>query len=425
MKKFIIKTLGCKVNQYDSLALRKLLIDAGFEHSFEDSEEVGLAIVNSCAVTKTSIAKGRRMFAAIGRENPNAKTVLLGCWAKIYPEEMKKIKADLIWEVGDHKKLVAEIKKFFVNLKNTQLNNECEKLGSLKIVPPGEGERSRYFLKIQDGCEQFCSYCIIPYSRGKLSSRPREEVLEEIRAAIEAGYREVVLCGIHLGLYGKEKNSATCNLGDLLEEIIKIKELGRVRLSSIEVVDVDDKLLELMAKSSKICRHLHFPLQSGSDKILSAMNRPYTRNYFRKRVKKARELMPNIAITTDVIVGFPGETEEDFEQTVQLCLEIGFSNAHVFQFSAHEKTPAARMKDQIKKETKKTRAKKLRQISKELENEYENKFKGQELSVIIGGAKEGQVLGKTEFHFDIIVSEDSLGNLKSFRIGELNKMIKQ
>ncbi len=424
MKKFVIKTLGCKVNQYDSLALRKLLLNAGFEHSFQDSDEIELAIVNSCAVTKTSIAKGRRMFAAIKRENPNAKTVLLGCWAKIYPEEMKKAKADLIWEVGSHVKLVDEIKELFGSSKKFLLDKEDRKINTLKILPPGEGERSRYFLKIQDGCEQFCSYCIIPYSRGKLSSRPKKEVLDEIRVAIGAGYKEVVLCGIHLGLYGKEKDSSTCNLKDLLAEVIKIKGLGRVRLSSIEIDDVSDELLALIAKSDKICRHLHFPLQAGNDKLLEAMNRPYRTNYFKKRVEKARELMPNLAITTDVIVGFPGEKSKDFEDTVNFCKEINFSKIHVFQFSAHEKTPAFKMKDQVENGDKKKRAQKLRNVSVRLENEYLNKFIGQELLVVIEGGRKNQVIGKTQFHFDIVKEKNLLEKSNYPKVGQFSRLIK-
>jgi threonylcarbamoyladenosine tRNA methylthiotransferase MtaB len=433
MKKFIIKTLGCKVNQYDSLTLRKLLLEAGFENIQENSSETALVIVNSCAVTKTSIAKGRRLFSATKRENPNAKTVLLGCWAKIYPEEVKKLDADLIWGVGGHEKLVAEVEKLFdFNIENAQgVENDSvrkmqnEKKGFLEILSPGEGERARYSLKIQDGCQQFCSYCIIPYSRGKLSSKPKNEVLDEIRVALAVGYKEIVLCGIHLGLYGKEKDSTACSLRELLAEIIKIERLGRVRLSSTEVVDVDDEILELMATSDKICRHLHFPLQSGSDKILKAMNRQYLTDYFKKRVWKARKLMPNLAVTTDVIVGFPGETDEEFEKTVQFCKEIGFSRMHIFQFSAHEKTPAAKMEGQIEKMEKKKRMQKLKKVAEMMKQKYENSFSGQELAVIIEATKTAQVLGKSEFYFDLTASRDFFKHSKTPRIGSLQKMTKK
>lgn len=420
MKKFTIKTLGCKVNQYDSLTLRKELISFGMEYSGENSESVDLAIVNSCAVTKTSIRKGRRMLALAKKENPNAKVVLLGCWAKTYPEEMANIEADLIWEVGNPKGLIREIIKMF----GVGIEEKRKETTDFGIHPLGQGERSRYFLKIQDGCQQFCSYCIIPYSRGALSSRPREEVLEEIKAAIQVGYDEIVLCGIHLGLYGKEKNATTCDLKSLLKEIVKIKNLGRIRLSSIEINDVDDELLELIAENEKICRHLHFPLQSGTNKLLETMNRPYTTEYFRKRVARARELMPTLALTTDVIVGFPGETEMDFEETVTFCKEMKFSRMHVFPFSAHEKTPAAIMNGQLPKEIKKKRAKELREVGEKLATAYEKIFIGEKLEVIIERIGES-VWGKSEFYFDVILKKDSLGSAESLRNGKLFEMIKQ
>ncbi len=414
MKKFVIRTLGCKVNQYDSLNLKKKLIETGFEYSRDSGEDVEFAIVNSCAVTKTSIRKGRRTLSLIRRDNPNAKIVLFGCWVKTYPEEMENIIADIIWPVGKLDELVQEIKKCFGNISGF-------KKELVKINPPGEGEKSRYFIKIQDGCEQFCSYCIIPYSRGKLFSRPQEEVLKEIESASIAGYDEIVLCGIHLGLYGKEKNSRTCNLNQLLQNALKIKKLGRIRLSSIEVVDVDDDLLNLIAKKKKLCKHLHFSLQAGNDKILKAMNRPYTTQYFRDRVEKARQLMPDIALTTDVIVGFPGETKEDFMTTLNFCKEIAFSRMHVFPFSAHEKTPAASMFCQLSREEKQKRSKMLRKVSDLMKKTYEDRFKGQCLDVVIEKVQK-EVWGKTEFYFDIKQKKTLLEKSETLEIGKLNRL---
>ncbi|MBT3356106.1 tRNA (N(6)-L-threonylcarbamoyladenosine(37)-C(2))-methylthiotransferase MtaB [bacterium] len=418
MKKFIIKTLGCKVNQYDSLTLRKKLTEINFEYSQKSSNKIDLAIVNSCAVTKTSIKKGRKMLVLVKKENPNAKIVLLGCWAKIYPEEMEKIEKDVLWGVGDPKGLVKKIKKLFaVETKKLSGNDKKQ-----EIHPPGQGERSRYFLKIQDGCEQFCSYCIIPYSRGTLSSRSKEEVLAEIKVATLGGYDEIVLCGIHLGLYGKEKNSTTCDLKTLLEEAIQIKNVKRVRLSSIEVNDVDDRLLELMAGNEKICQHLHLPLQAGADKILAAMNRPYTKECFKERAQKARKLMPDLALTTDVIVGFPGETEENFKETMLFCQEMKFSRIHVFPFSAHEKTPAAKMKNQIKSEVKNKRARKLRKMSEQMSEEYKNNFKGRDLLATTERILENEIQGKSEFYFNIIQKKASLGDRSPLRIGKIIRM---
>lgn len=414
MKKFTIKTLGCKVNQYDSLTLKRGLEKLGFVYTQEDGEENELVIVNSCAVTKTSIKKGKRMLSLARRDNPNAKVVLLGCWVKTYPEQMEEIGADLVWEVGKLNELVLGIGELFAKC------DICGKdiLKDLKIDPPKQGEKARYFLKIQDGCEQFCSYCIIPFSRGKLYSRSEEEVLTELKNVIAAGYEEIVLCGIHLGLYGKEKDSKTCNLNELINKMIQVPGLGRIRLSSIEVNDVDDGLLKLMAKSDKICKHLHFPLQAGSDKILDLMNRPYTKKYFLQRVESARKLMPKIALTTDVIVGFPGETDADFRESFELCREVKFSKIHVFPFSAHEKTPAYSMKNQVNKEDKIARAKKLRALSVELENEYKKSFGGETLELLIESVEGDEFIGKSQFYFNVKQKKTSLKK-ESFVIGKL------
>ena len=277
-------------------------------------------------------------------------------------------------------------------------------------------DRSRYFIKIQDGCEQFCSYCIIPWTRGKLRSRPMIEVINEVKQAVEAGYREVVLCGIHLGLYGQEaltpSPSPTTalrergakkqkNLVELLRKLIKIKNLGRIRLSSIEVTEVGDDLIKLIAANRKICKHLHIPLQSGCDKILKSMNRPYNAKYFKNKVRNIRQSIPDCAITADVIVGFPGETEKDFKETYNFIKEIQFSRLHVFPFSAHEKTPAANMEHKVSGHEIKKRADRLRQLGRKLENEYRKKFIGKEMEVVVESVSKDKIKGKTEYYFDV------------------------
>jgi len=268
------------------------------------------------------------------------------------------------------------------------------------------GGRSRYFIKIQDGCEQFCSYCIIPFTRGKLSSRPIKEVINEVRQAVKVGYREIVLCGIHLGFYGQEckMQNAKCkiNLINLLKDLIKIKNLGRIRLSSIELNEVTEELIKLMTKSKgRVCRHLHIPLQSGSDKILKLMNRPYNINNYRRKIKKIRKDIPNIAITTDVIVGFPGETKKDFKETYKFIKEMQFSRLHVFPFSAHQKTAAAKMKNKVNKKEIESRAGKLRELGEKLEDKYREKFIGQELEVVIENIKNNKIKSKSQYYFDI------------------------
>jgi len=384
--KIKIYTLGCKVNQYDSGKLAAELERAGFVTAERNAD---LAIINSCAVTKTAMVKSGHMIKLAKKENPKAKIVLAGCWPKVY-----KIKNDDVDFVVAGNKIGDAVKKI--------TNYELRIMNNVRLATT---DRARYFIKIQDGCEQYCSYCIVPYTRGKLKSRGAEEIICEIEQAVKAGYGEIVLSGIHLGLYGKNIKT---NLVNLLKKIIKIKNLGRVRLSSIEITEVTDELIKLMAKSKKICRHLHTPLQAGSDKILKLMNRPYGAKYFKNKIKKIRRAMPDIAITTDIIAGFPGETEKDFCDTMKLIKQINFSRLHVFPFSAHEKTPAAKMPNRVEEKTKARRAKILRDLGVKLAEDYKNKFKGKELEIVVEQIKQNRIIGKTEFYFDVPVERERI-----------------
>ncbi|MEA1962962.1 MAG: tRNA (N(6)-L-threonylcarbamoyladenosine(37)-C(2))-methylthiotransferase MtaB, partial [Patescibacteria group bacterium] len=384
-----IYTLGCKVNQYDSADLKKRLNKVGFK---EGENSADLAIVNTCAVTKTAIHKNSRMFNLAKKENPKAKIIVMGCWPETDDKILIKEKANLIWGVGDCKALIKQIKRFFPRLK------EKNKLSN-NIVSTN---RSRYFLKIQDGCEQFCSYCIIPFARGKLKSRQSQEIITEAGFAIKNGFREIVLSGIHLGLYGREKYfKEKINLVELIKKLLEIDSLEKIRLSSIEVTEVKDELINLMRDNKKICKHLHIPLQNGSDKILKLMNRPYGRAYFQKKVVKLRKYMPDIALSTDVIVGFPGETEKDFQNTYNFIKKIKFSRLHVFPFSAHEKTKAFNFPNHLDANIIKERAKKLRELGKKLEKEYKQKFTGRDLAVIVEYQNNEYYIGKTEYYFDV------------------------
>ncbi len=425
--KFKIYTLGCKVNQYDSLDLSRKLIFAGFKLVNKNAD---IAVINTCCVTQIAIHKSKRMINKARSENKKAKTAVMGCWPKVYYDEVKKLGVDMVWGVGDFDGLIKRIKLLFkfhgilsprkrrdsrmTEIKK-ELSSEASELSSL---------RSRYFIKIQDGCEQFCSYCIIPYTRGKLYSRPMPEVINEVKQAVKAGYREVVLCGIHLGLYGEDglrrPRREEGILVDLLKILIAIKDLGRVRLSSIEVTEVSDELIKLIAKSNKICKHLPIPLQSGSDKILKLMNRPYKVKYFKNKIRKIRKLIPDIAITTDVMVGFPSETKKDFLQTYNFIKEMQFSRLHVFPFSVHEKTLAAKMPNKVTRQEIEQRAKKLRDLGKRLEAEYKKKFAGQELEVVVekdircpGGHRMSRYIGKTEYYFDVEFSKKDIIFAKS------------
>ncbi len=415
---FKIYTLGCKVNQYDSKTLEKFLIELDLTKA---EKNCAVSIVNSCSVTKSAIRKDKKMIALAKRESPKSKIVLMGCFPKIYKEELKELDVDLVWEVGKTKKLAGKI----CELVGRPVAEQDEFCNSIHPEKPKQESKSRYFLKIQDGCEQFCSYCIIPFTRGKLKSRNFDEIANEAKTAVQNGFREIVLCGIHLGLFNKEKNSKDKrDLVELLKKLIEIKDLGRVRLSSIEVTEISDELLKLMSKNKKICPHLHLPLQAGSDKILNSMNRPYDKKFFDNVVNKARNLMPKIAITTDVIVGFPGETREDFKETCEFVKKIKFAKTHVFSFSAHEKTKAAKLENKVTKSEIKRRSKKLREIGVKLEKNYKKSLSKERLHVVLEVFNEKKKTGKGrgEYYFEVKFKEKDLTQNKKISESDIGKI---
>jgi threonylcarbamoyladenosine tRNA methylthiotransferase MtaB len=403
-----IYTLGCKVNQYDSSALGKELEKAGF---FYKDKNAKIAIINTCAVTKSAISKCKRIFNKAKKENPKAKIILTGCWINI--DKNIDLKADILCK---RDKAMGEIKKL-----------SCFKPENKKIKSSSASKfnlRSRYFIKVQDGCDQFCSYCIIPYARPNLESKSKLKCEKEIKQALKNGFKEIILCGIHLGKYGKDIKKIKYNLSSLLEDLLKIKNLGRIRLSSIEVNEIKNNLVLLIKKSVKnyrknkspyICRHLHIPLQSGNDKILKLMKRPYTVSQFEDKIRKIRKIIPEIAISTDIIVGFPGETEKDFLKTYNFAKKIKFSKIHVFPFSAHKKTPASKMKDQVDKKEKKKRVEKLRNLSVRLEKDYKNKFKNKKTEIAVEDIVNKKARGKSEFYFE----EEFILKNKDIKIGDI------
>lgn len=382
--RFLIKTLGCKVNQYDSADLKRRLEQAGF---LSTSEKPEIVILNTCAVTLSAISKDKQSLKNLKNDNPRARLVVMGCWPKTYRPELK---ADLVWGVGDLEKLVERIRGL------AKFPGVCNFESGLVST-----DRSRYFLKVGDGCNQFCSYCIIPFARGRIKSRSERELTSEARQAVEAGYREIVLSGIHLGRYGEDLKDGQADLISLLKKLIKIPGLGRLRLSSIEINEVDERLIELIKSTDKICRHLHISLQSGSDKILKSMKRPYTVDDFRNRIEKIRQTLPEIAISTDIIVGFPSESDRDFLDTYRFAREMAFSKIHVFSFSAHPQTAAYKLSGRVSSEKIKARSQKLRALSSRLEKKYQadilKKYHGKRLAVIIDQKNRG----KTEFQFDL------------------------
>lgn len=404
---FQVYSLGCKVNQYDSAVLRRALETRGFTIS----RSPRLVIVNTCSVTKTAIRKDRYLVNKLRRDFPGSTIVVMGCWPETDDriEEAVNGQRFIFWGVGKIEKLAEKIASLFPEQAQAFID------GAMESGLVASSERSRYFLKVGDGCDQFCSYCLIPFARGRLHSRPSRELVKEAKAATEAGYREIVLCGIHLGRYGEDCQGKESDLAGLLEKILKIGDLGRLRLSSIEVNEVTPALIKLMKEEPQICRHLHISLQSGSDKILKAMNRPYTTAYFRKRVAELRRAFPSIAISTDIIVGFPGETEEDFQATYDFAAAMKFSKIHVFPFSAHERTQAFRLPGKARPDDIRKRSIRLRSLSARLEKEYQEMImkrygsKKGGLSLVAEKGRGAKTRAKTEFGFDLLLDRGQAG----------------
>lgn len=394
--KFLINTLGCKVNTYESNVIRDIFLNEGYE---ESNSNVDIAVINTCTVTNTSDSKSLKVIKHTIKNNPNAIVIVCGCFSQINPDRLKDMEGVSIVlgnynksKIMDYINQYKKDKKQIIDVR--ELNDEkfeCMKLNNFN--------KTRAFVKIEDGCENFCSYCIIPYSRGKVRSKLMEDVLDEVNTLVNNGHREIVLTGIHTGHYGADIEEY--DFSDLLNEICKIKGLERLRISSIEITELDDKFLETLKNNKIIVDHMHIPLQSGCDKTLKEMNRKYDVAYFKDKIKKIRSIRPNISITTDVIVGFPNETEDDFNTTVNTIKEIKFTKLHVFPFSVRKGTVAETMENQIDEKTKKERVHILMDISKELELDYMNKFVGCEVEFIPEVSKDGYIIGHTGNYLQI------------------------
>ena len=385
-----IMTLGCKVNMYESEFVANHLEKNGYEIcDFDDICDI--YIINTCTVTNTSDIKSRKMIRKAISKNPEACIVAMGCFIeanKDYQEEG----LDIVVGTKDKSKIIDLIKAYFD--KKDQIRRlykeEATTFEDMYIDKfPG---RTRAFVKIQDGCENFCSYCIIPYVRGKCRSKKMETVLSEIKELVSNGYQEIVLTGIHTGNYGVDLDT---NFANLLKEIVKIEGLKRLRISSIEITELTDEVLEVIKNNKVIVDHLHVPLQAGSDEILKLMNRKYDMAYFYKKIEQIRNIRPDIAISTDVIVGFPGEEDNMFNETLKNCQKLNFSKIHVFPFSLRKHTKAEELPNHIDDITKKNRVKKLLSLSKQLEINYMKKFLNKEVEVLIEGEKDGYSFGHT------------------------------
>lgn len=410
-----IATLGCKVNAYESEYVAHLLKESGYEiTNFEDQCDV--YIINTCTVTNTSDVKSRKLIHQAIKRNKDACIVAMGCFIEAN-KDYRELGLDIVLGNKDKSKIVSLLEEYFKNRQEIRdLYQEIDTKFEDMFITHFES-RTRAFVKIQDGCENFCSYCIIPLVRGKCRSKDPNKVLEEIRSLVDHGYQEVILTGIHTGNYGRDCNT---DLASLLKEILMIPHLKRLRISSIEITELTEEILELLRHSAIIVDHLHIPLQAGSNPILKAMNRKYDLAYFEDKLNKIRSIRPNISITTDVIVGFPGETRDLFEQTLFTCQKFGFSKIHTFPYSIRSKTVAATMPNQVDEAEKKARARELIQLSRRLEQNYFNKYREKEVEVLVETYKNGFSYGHTGNYLLVkIEGEHPLHQLVKVKITEV------
>lgn len=404
MKTALVLTLGCKTNQYEGDALRDELGRLGYRPT-EDGAAPDVAVVNTCTVTVRADRKCRQLIRRIAREHPGVPIYVTGCYVARRPEAL----ADLDGITGlsaDRGALLAMI------ARDTHARHDSD---GTRIAPT---RRTRALLKIQDGCDAFCSYCIVPHVRPTLCSEPLEAVLAEARRLVDAGFREIVLTGIHLGRYGADRDDGI-DLAEAVRRLACTEGLARLRLSSVEMPKVADDLIELIAQSPVICPHLHLPLQSGDDEVLAAMNRRYTSGDFLAALRRIRASIPDISITTDVIAGFPGETDRAFENTISVCREARFSKMHVFGFSARPSTAAATLPGRLSPRVITERKKRLISLGDELALRYKQRFVGKVVNVLVeeteavGG--EQFLTGLTEHYMRVRFPGD--GNLRNTLVG--------
>ncbi|MEQ6355889.1 tRNA (N(6)-L-threonylcarbamoyladenosine(37)-C(2))-methylthiotransferase MtaB [Lysinibacillus sp. M3] len=377
-----LNTLGCKVNHYETEAIWQLFKEEGYDRT-EFDRQADVYVINTCTVTNTGDKKSRQVIRRAIRQNPDAVICVTGCYAQTSPAEIMAIPGvDIVVGTQDRTKLLGYIDQYLTErqpinaVRNIMKNRVYEELDV-----PAFTDRTRASLKIQEGCNNFCTFCIIPWARGLMRSRDPQEVLSQAQQLVDAGYLEIVLTGIHTGGYGQDLKDY--NLAQLLRDLeANVKGLKRLRISSIEASQLTDEVIEVLRESKIVVNHLHIPIQSGSDTVLKRMRRKYTMEFFGERLTKLHEALPDLAVTSDVIVGFPGETEEEFMETYNFIRDHKFSELHVFPFSPRTGTPAARMEDQIDENIKNERVHRLIALNDQLAKEYSSRFEDQVLEVI-------------------------------------------
>lgn len=392
-------TLGCKVNQYDTEVMREQFVRAGFE-CVEFSDKADVYLINTCTVTGTGDKKSRQMISRAHALSPDAKIIVTGCYSQRAPDEVLALPGvDLVIGTKDRHEIVEKVLAIKPGEKQDAVSPFLKSDVFEQFSATGE-ERTRAHLKIQDGCDRFCTYCIIPYARGPVRSRPVEGVRAELEKLAAGGYKEVVLTGIHLMSYGKDFIDKK-DIADAIACANGIKGLERIRLGSLEPQLLSAKFVDTVAGDERVCRQFHLSLQSGSDAVLKRMARRYDTARYMECVNQLRAAMPDCAVTTDIIVGFPGETDEEFEQTLAFAKRAGLSRIHVFPYSIREGTPAAKMPDQVSSKLKQERAARLIELAARLEDEYAQRFIGKEQKVLFETLASGCAKGYTDTYINV------------------------
>lgn len=399
-------TLGCKVNQYETEAMIEMFRQRGYK-TVDFNSCADVYVINTCSVTHMSDRKSRQIIRRAKKTNPDSVVVVTGCYAQTAPEDVLKIEGvNLVIGTQNRNEMIDRIEALASDtgiscVSDIMHTHNFEDLHITKYET-----RTRAFIKIQEGCNQFCSYCIIPYARGPIRSRKEDEVLSEIQRLAENGFKEIILAGIHVASYGLDLKNTS--LGRLLMKADKTDGIRRIRLSSIEPMAVNEEFINTVASSSKLCRHFHLSLQSGCDETLTRMNRKYTTAEFKSITDGIRTHFPDAAITTDIMVGFPGETDEEFNKSCEFVKEIGFADAHVFQYSPRRGTPAADMECQIPPEVKEERSKRIIAITEESRKKYIDGFLGKTVEVLFEQKQsDGTYIGKTDTYISVAAESDT------------------
>lgn len=409
-KKIAFITLGCKVNLYDTEAMAELFTEKGYEVvDFEEYADVYL--INTCTVTNLGDKKSRQMIRRAKRINPNSVVVATGCYAQVASEEVAKIEGiNIVIGTKNRSEIVETVENYVT--ENGVVNNVSDIMGEKEFEPLQISRltnRTRAYIKIQEGCNRYCTYCIIPYARGPIRSRKPEEVVEEVKKLAENGFKEVVLTGIHVASYGLDLGNIT--LADIIEKVHSVDGIERIRFSSMEPLAIDNEFVARMSKLPKVCDHYHLSLQSGCNRTLKRMNRKYNAEQYAEACERLRNAFPNVAITTDIIVGFPDETEEDFKESLAFAERMKLDKIHTFPYSPKKGTPAAKMKNQISGDVKSQRSKEMIDLSDKMNIDFLNNNIGKTVPVLFEDMENGFWQGHTTNYIKVLAkSDENLNN---------------